>query len=146
MNTSFNWRANMTNLLSHEFMELLRAHLNRGGIAYYNSTWSEEVLAMGAAAFPYALRVANFLAVSDSPFTLDNNRWRAELSSMQLIGSLYSNSSCGSRSARSPDSILQTVAQVDDPKAQLESRDKTLLRRLEHARLITDDNMGTEWQ
>jgi hypothetical protein len=40
---------------------------------------------------------------------------------------------------------LQTVAQVDDPKGQLESRD-SLLRRLEHARLITDDNMGTEWQ
>ena len=144
MNTSFNWRANMTNLLSHEFMELLRAHLNRSGIAYYNSTWSEEVLATGATAFPYALRVANFLAVSDSPFTLDNNRWRAELSSYAIDGKPVFNLADPDQRAHL-DSILQTVAQVDDPKGQLESRD-SLLRRLEHARLITDDNMGTEWQ
>jgi hypothetical protein len=125
-------------------MELLRAHLNRSGIAYYNSTWSEEVLATGATAFPYALRVANFLAVSDSPFTLDNNRWRAELSSYAIDGKPVFNLADPDQRAHL-DSILQTVAQVDDPKGQLESRD-SLLRRLEHARLITDDNMGTEWQ
>jgi len=37
MNTTFNWRANATNLLSMEFMGLLRAHMNPGGIAYYNT-------------------------------------------------------------------------------------------------------------
>ena len=73
MNTTFNWRANMSNLLSTEFMQLMRAHMNPGGIAYYNTTWSGEALATGASAFPYALRFMGFLAVSDSPITLERS-------------------------------------------------------------------------
>jgi spermidine synthase len=70
MNATFRWRANASNLLSTEFLGLIRKHLNAGGIEYYNITWSNEVQATGASAFPYALRVAGFLAVSDRPFTL----------------------------------------------------------------------------
>jgi hypothetical protein len=52
-------------------MGVMRAHLDRGGIAYYNTTFSDEALATGATAFPYALRVNSFLAVSESPITLN---------------------------------------------------------------------------
>ena len=38
MNTTFNWRANISNLLSVEFLQILRNHLNPGGVAYYNTT------------------------------------------------------------------------------------------------------------
>ena len=44
MNTSFNWRATF-NRLSTKFMGLMRAHMNPGGIAYYNTTSSGEALA-----------------------------------------------------------------------------------------------------
>ena len=71
MNTTWNNRANVSNLLSTEFMGVMRAHLDRGGIAYYNTTFSDEALATGATAFPYALRVNSFLAVSESPITLN---------------------------------------------------------------------------
>ena len=60
MNTSYHWRANVSNLLSREFCALLRAHLNRNGIAYYNTTWSGDAQATGTREFPYALRIANF--------------------------------------------------------------------------------------
>ncbi len=86
MNTTYNWRANATNLLSREFLNLIRPHLSTGGIAYYNTTWSEEVMATGSSVFPYSLRVANFLAVSDSPFTLDKDRWKESLTNYQLDG------------------------------------------------------------
>jgi spermidine synthase len=51
MNTTFNWRANTTNLLSTEFMDLLRTHMKQGGIAYYNTTSSRDVLATGQPRF-----------------------------------------------------------------------------------------------
>ena len=76
-NTSFHWRAQVSNLLSTEFLELIRSHLNPGGIHYYNTTFSEEVLATGATVFPYSLRLGSFLAVSDSPLSLDKARWAA---------------------------------------------------------------------
>ena len=35
MNTSFHWRSNSTNLLSVEFMETMKVHLNPGGVVYF---------------------------------------------------------------------------------------------------------------
>src|SRR5260370_12909693 len=84
MNTTFNWRANATNLLSREFLGLLRSHLNSSGIAYYNTTWSEEVMATVSSVFPYSLRDSNFLDVSYSPFTLDHTLWKQALAINQL--------------------------------------------------------------
>jgi spermidine synthase/MFS family permease len=144
MNTSFNWRANMSNLLSTEFMQLMRAHMNPGGIAYYNTTWSEDALATGATAFPNALRVLGFLAVSDSPFTLDKDRWRAALVSYRIDGRPVLNLADSKQRDRLEE-VLHLASELDLPNGGLESR-QSLLRRFKDARLITDDNMGTEWQ
>src|SRR5262249_10757488 len=57
MNTTHNWRANTTNLLSSEFLQLVRSHLSLGGILYYNATGSPRVQLTAATVFPYALRV-----------------------------------------------------------------------------------------
>ena len=143
MNTSFNWRAHMSNLLSTEFMDLMRAHMNHGGIAYYNTTWSGEALATGATAFPNALRILGFLAVSDSPFTLDKNRWRAALVNYRIDGHPVLNLADPKQRGRLED-VLHLADELDLPNGSLESR-QSLLRRLNGARLITDDNMGTEW-
>jgi spermidine synthase len=143
MNTSFNWRANMSNLLSGEFMGLLRAHMNPRGIAYYNTTWSGEALATGATVFPYALRVLNFIAVSDSPLVLDKNRWRTALSGYQIDGHPILNLANSRDRARLED-VLHLADTLDAPNGGLESR-TSLLHRYKTARLITDDNMGTEW-
>jgi spermidine synthase len=144
MNTSFNWRANMSNLLSREFLQLMRAHLNPGGVAYYNTTWSDDVLATGASVFPYALRISSFLAVSDSPLKLDKNRWRAALTSYRIDGKPVFDLVDPSQQTRL-DEVLHLTDELDAPGGGLESR-ASLQRRLTHARLITDDNMGTEWQ
>ena len=144
MNTSFNWRANMSNLLSREFLELMRAHLNPGGIAYYNTTWSEDVMATGAAVFPYALRISSFLAVSDSPLVLDKNLWRTALTNYRIDGRPVFNLANPLQGARLEE-VLHLADELDVPNGGLESR-TSLQRRIMHPRLITDDNMGTEWQ
>jgi len=143
MNTTFNWRANMSNLLSTEFMHLMRAHMNPGGIAYYNTTWSAEALATGASAFPYALRFMGFLAVSDSPITLDKNRWRAALTNYRIDGTPILDLADPEQKARL-ESVLKLADGLDTANGEIESR-SNLLARLKDARLITDDNMGTEW-
>lgn len=149
MNTTFHWRAHATNLLSTEFLRLIRQHLKPGGIQYYNTTSSPEAQQTGSTEFPYALRVSNFLAVSDSPITLDKRLWRSILAKYKIDGRPVFD--VGNEGARKQLETLVGLAdrfQVDQsepPDFTIESR-MNMLGRLGNARLITDDNMGTEWQ
>ncbi len=143
MNSSFHWRANITNLLSVEFMRLARAHLNPGGMLFYNTTFSPQVLATGIAEFPYALRVSSFLAVSDSPLKLDKDRWRAVLSAYRIDGRPVFDLSHPAQQAAMA-RVLHLADELDQPKGNLESR-ASLAARLKGVRLVTDDNMATEW-
>ncbi|HKO10818.1 MAG TPA: hypothetical protein VJV22_02540, partial [Acidobacteriaceae bacterium] len=144
MNTTFHWRANNTNLLSVEFLRLVRQHLSPGGLLYYNTTWSSRVMATGISVYPSALRVSNFLAVGDSPLHMDKERWRAALSAWRIDGKPVIDLSDPSQ-RKALDQVLQLADQLDVPNGGLESR-VSLSRRLAGVRLITDDNMGTEWE
>jgi spermidine synthase len=144
MNTTFNYRANISNLLSTEFMTLLRAHLSTGGIAYYNTTWSDRAFATGVSVFPYALRFSSFLAVSDQPFSLDENRSRSALTNFQIDGRPVFDQTSPAQRAKM-DEVLHLADQLDAPNGQMESR-SSLVNKLRYVPVITDDNMGTEWQ
>jgi hypothetical protein len=143
MNTSFHWRANITNLLSVEFLRLARAHMNPGGVLYYNTTFSPEVLATGIGEFSYALRISSFLAVSDSPLRLDKDRWRAALSTYRIDGRPVFDLSDPAQAA-AMEKVLHLADELDQPGSNLESR-ATLAARLRGVGAITDDNMATEW-
>jgi spermidine synthase len=143
MNMTFNWRANATNLLSKEFLELARTHLIAGGLLYYNTTWSRRVMATGIAVFSSALRVDNFLAVSDAPLKLDKDRWRSLLSDYRIDGKPVVNLSDAEDRAKL-EKLLHLADELDVPGSDLESR-ASLANRLNGVRIVTDDNMGTEW-
>ena len=143
MNTTFNWRANSTNLLSEEFLRLAQQHLTPGGVLYYNTTWSPEVQATGIAMFPYALRLSSFLALSDAPLRLDKERWRSMLTAWQIDGKPVLDPADPAQRAVL-ENVLRLADQLDRPGGNLESR-ASLAARLQGVRLITDDNMGTEW-
>ncbi|HYD19403.1 MAG TPA: hypothetical protein VEF76_13080 [Patescibacteria group bacterium] len=68
MNTSFHWRAYSTNLLSAEFLTILRSRLNPGGVLTYNSTDSPDVLKTAETVFPFAFRYMNFVVAGDEDF------------------------------------------------------------------------------
>ncbi|HTW79773.1 MAG TPA: fused MFS/spermidine synthase [Terracidiphilus sp.] len=144
MNTTYNWRANNTNLLSKEFLRLAHSHLNPGGIFYYNTTSSRAVFATGISEFPYALRVANFLALSDGQLRLENEGWRNLLSTYEIDGKPVFNLAEPAQAA-ALDRVAQLADQLDTPGGNLESK-PSLTQRTRGARLITDDNMGTEWE
>jgi spermidine synthase len=149
-NTTFNWRANTTNLLSKEYLELVRGHLKPGGVFFYNTTGSDEAQRTGALEFPYALRFISFMAVSDSPFALDRRRWERVLREYRIEGRPVFDLADAKQQKR----LEEVLALADSLSAgygpakrtgmNLETREG-ILARTEGVPTITDDNMGTEW-
>jgi len=146
MNSTFHWRSSVSNLLSVEFLKLIRRHLNPGGILLYNATDSPEVMATGLSVFPFGMRIGSCLVVSDSPLQLDANRWRQVLSSYKIDGNPVFDLS-QEQHRRRLNEVMSTPSTVDrdvPPTITLESADH-IRARTAAARIITDDNMGTEW-
>jgi len=146
MNTTYHWRSNASNLLSLEFLELIRQHLNPGGVHFYNTTSSNEVMATGVRIFPYAMRLANFMVVSDSPLQLDDQRWLDVLVRYRIDGKPVFDLSQEHDRLRL-NQVLSLTATMDrnlPTLFTLESADH-IRARTHQARVITDDNMGTEW-
>jgi spermidine synthase len=139
-NTTWNFRANATNLLSTEFLELARRHLNSGGILFYNTTDSDRVQRTACLAFSHGARFMNHMIVSDAPIDWDFQHWRQTLESYVIDGE---------RQFR-PDSaedraLLDAVTSPDNVRTLIEECPQ-LLARTEGKMPVTDDNMGTEWR
>jgi spermidine synthase len=147
MNTTFNWREHVSNLLSVEFLELARKHLRPGGVLYYNTTGSLEVLLTGATVFPYALRVGNFLAVSDQPLQVNSERLEKTLRDYRIDGKPVLNPADASATGRLQELIAMTHRFNTDENLNLPSMEfgDSIRGRCRGLRVITDDNMGTEW-
>jgi spermidine synthase len=147
MNTTFHWRGHATNLLSAEFLQLLRGHLTPGGMAIYNTTDSDRVQRTACEVFPHVVRIINNVLVSDSPLVPRHERLRRALLSMRIDGEPVLDL------AREPDrkalektlGMLDTLVEPVPPWWGMETR-SSILARTEGLELITDDNMGTEWR
>jgi spermidine synthase len=148
MNTTWHWRGHSTNLLSVEFLELARSRLGPGGLLYFNTTSSQDVKKTAATVFPYALRVYNFIAVSDSPFTFDKDRWRSVITEMKIDGAPIAD--VGSEDGQKwLDELVSYADSINEPPRDdgLESRESVLANaNTAGARVITDDNMVPEWR
>lgn len=145
MNTTWNWRGHSTNLLSLEFMQLVRQHLQPGGILYYNTTSSPEAQKTAMVAFPYALRVYNFMAVSDSVLRFDVDRFRDSLEHYTLDGVPAIDTSTDEGRKVVDDLVAWGKTQDGPPQDDGIEKRETLFPRLEGVRTITDDNMATEF-
>ena len=145
-NTTEHWRAHTTNLLSREYLGLIRAHLAPGGIYHFNTTSSEDAFKTAFVAFPHGMRFVNFATVSDSPVQLDSARWDAVLLRYRIDGRPVIDTT------RAPDRArldsLRSFAKTADWPARffgLERRE-AMLAHLGSAGIITDDNMLPEWR
>jgi predicted membrane-bound spermidine synthase len=146
MDTIYHWRAHATNLLSREFLELARRYLKPGGILYYNTTHSGDVQLTGVTVFPYALRFGPLLAVSDSPIRTDKDRWRRILLAYQLEGSQVFDPAEPDDRERLNEILGYADTfdrQVYDPQGMETA--ESIRARCRGNRIITDDNMASEW-
>jgi spermidine synthase len=147
MNSSYHWREHASNLLSVDFLQLARPHLLPGGVLFYNTTASGEAQLTGATVYPYALRVINFLAVSDSPIRVDKDRWKSVLENYQIEGKpVFDFTRPYDRKRFAEILSMADTVESHEPEALMAMEYAgTIRERFRGRRLITDDNMGTEW-
>jgi spermidine synthase len=145
-NTSFYWRDHSSDLLSADYLRIICTHLNPGGIYYYNTTGSDDVVATGLHVFPYGLRVLNFLAVSDSPLSVDKQRWSAILAAYTIDGRRIFDLG---NPATSPllEKYMALADSVSKPPTDYAIENSVSMRaQIKNPLIITDDNMGWEWR
>jgi predicted membrane-bound spermidine synthase len=144
-NISFHWRDHSSQVLSVEFLHIIKAHLLEGGVYFYNATDSPDVLMTGLHEFNYGLRVISCLAVSDTPMVLDKQRWFSILSRYEIDGKKMFDSTTqhGQLILVGYNAFAESVR---NPNGMLSMEDgRALAGRLGPRHLITDDNMGAEW-
>jgi len=136
-NTMAHWIASSAHVLSREFFELVRAHLAPGGVYYYNSTSSSRSLKTAATVFTDVRLIASFVAASDRRISFDLDRFREILTNYRIDGRrLFDPSNTEHRAEL--DRIVRALTYQDVPREKILSRTPALA-------LITDDNMGYEW-
>jgi spermidine synthase len=147
-NTTFNFRPNVTNLLSAEYLRLSGSHLREGGVLMYNTTGSYRAQRTGCITFPYALRELNFMVASNEPLQLDPGRLKEVLENYSIDGNPVFDLSNPIHRARL-DEVMATVdlsaRDQNGPEGTMETC-QSIMFRTQGQPLITDDNMGEEWQ
>ncbi len=143
-NTTQHHRAHITNLVSREYQEIARAHLKPGGMFLINTTRSEDIMKTSLAVFAHGVRIDTCMLVSDAPLRFDRDRWERVMRGIEIDGA----------PAFDPDDplhekrIRELLAKGDDltssAASAFESKE-SLLARIGSARVITDDNMLSEW-
>jgi len=149
MNTTYHFRANATNLLSIEFLTLLKAHLNPGGIVFYNTTDSSRVQRTGCTTFAHGARFTNHLVLSSTPIAWGFERWQRTLLAYRIDGRDVLDAQ-NPEHAQGLQRLMALEAQTrpegtPGPDALIEPCDRLLVRTADQ-QLVTDDNMGTEWR
>lgn len=145
-NTTWNWRGHITNLLSSEYQQLIKQHLNPGGFFFYNTTDSLIAFKTGCTTFAHGFRFLNFMAVSDSPLSLNKELWRQRLTNYQIDGKLVFDPNDRHQQQRLND-VVNIADQFPDGSipGTIEAC-PSLLARSAAEPLSTDDNMATEWR
>jgi SAM-dependent methyltransferase len=146
-NTSFYWRNHSSTLLSADFLRIVRPHLRLNGVFFYNTTFSDDVAATGLAIYPYALRIINCLALSDSPLVFDRARWKSILLRYSIDGKRVVDPDNPEHMKKLDDIVNIRKASVAITGYSIEENDE-IRQRLKDRQsvIITDDNMGVEWR
>jgi spermidine synthase len=145
-NTTWHWRAHITSLVSREYMQLVREHLEPGGLFHFNTTGSADIQKTAVTEWPYAMRVYNFMAVSTAPLTFEKPVWAKLLADYKIWGipEIDRSTEDGQKFYDEIVAYADTLHQPPDSEG-LEAKE-TILERVKGAKIVTDDNMVPEWE
>ena len=129
MNTTFHWRSYITNLVSSEFLKIIKNHLRSGGVVYYNTTGSNDIIYKAAKRFNHVVRYRSFVAASDSPFKINTEISKSFASTFNKGEEPILNQS---------KSIERIFKPMPDIREKFLSRNDLVE--------ITDDNMAVEYK
>jgi spermidine synthase len=160
-NTTWYFRANVTNLLSAEFLELVKQHLKAGGIFFYNTTDSSRVQRTACLGFADGARFLNHMVVSETPIRWDFERWLHRLEAYRIDGrAIFDVSRSEDRAELDQLRSWETSLTSRGAPRSIEPRPieprpieprpiepcSDILARTAGEQPVTDDNMGSEWR
>ena len=145
-NTTWHFRANTTNLLSVEFLKLIKSHLNPGGIFFYNTTDSLRAQRTGCLGFADGARFLNHMVVSETPIRWNFARWRRTLAAYRIDGQPVFDLLRADDRAMLDRLVSQYADVTIGGENTLIEPCFSILARTAGKQLVTDDNMGTEWR
>lgn len=130
-NTIYHWRSNATNMLSREFMEMCKKHLNPGGYIFMIDTEAPEVAYTAAHVFTFVNRnFGNMVIAGDTPPPA--NKEQIYTNMLKFIGP-------DGQPLLAHSKAIHRIADIEYPNQRDEILQQNLL-------VITDDNMATEFK
>ena len=147
-NATWHYRANATNLLSTDFLTLVKSRLKPNGIMFYNTTGSSRVLRTGCTIFPLGARFMNFMLASNGTIDWNFNRWERTLENYSIDGKpIFGPGGSAHQTALTEWMELESHLTATGPAESdfIENCDE-VLQRTQSSQLVTDNNMGTEWR
>ncbi|MGC7560669.1 spermidine synthase [Pasteurella sp. 22655_41Tandhals] len=138
MNTTFHWRSYSTNLLSQEFLNLVKSHLREDGFVYFNTTQSYDAWFTAYKVYPYTYKYGSMALASLKAIpALDEQHIEESLSKLMW---------------QNGQSVFQSKSELEEARRIL--MDTSLIpyesyNFSEYQRkpeLITDKNMVTEYK
>lgn len=145
MNTTFYWREFASALLSKEFLTLARGHLNANGWVMWNCTHSSRAARTGMEIFPHTIMVYNNCVGSMTPLVVDKERWRRVMENYRIDGQLVFDRTTED-GRKNLDEVIAFAdhTSATSPAWRVMSRAE-MEKTWNHARVITDDNLGDEY-
>ena len=140
MNTTWYWRAYASNLLSQDFLNILKSHMKPKGILYYNTTQSADAYYTATKVFPYVYKYKFMVLSSMQPISLeDHNNIQTNLCKLVRYSTQNPVFKDQNDCSLASEIILQTpLVPYDRINFSEFSRHKP--------EVITDDNMITEYK
>lgn len=141
-------RTNATSLASAEFLDLVKARLNDGGVLLYNTADSARVQRTGCLTFAHGARFTSHLVAASTPIAWDFARWRHTLESYRIDGrKLFDLTRKEDRATLNQLMAMETSLTAGDPHtARPIEPCRDILTRTAGQHIVTDDNMAGEWR
>jgi spermidine synthase len=147
-NTTYNFRPNVTNLLSAEYLRLVRGLVRSDGVFMYNTTGSRRAQRTGCLAFPHGVRELNAMVLGNAPLAFDYDQLLKVLAAYRIDGRPLFDLAKPHHRER----LAEIMAQVTLPSATASQATasmetcEALVANTQGLSPLTDDNMGEEWQ
>jgi predicted membrane-bound spermidine synthase len=148
-NTTWHFRANVANLLSAEFLDLIGSHLEPNGVFFYNTTDASRVQRTGCLGFAHGARLSNHLLVSAAPIDWNFQRWRQVLEAYRIDGKPVLDASRAADRALLDRLMAMEANLLPGAVTSAESANelcRDIVARTAGKPIVSDDNMGSEWR
>lgn len=143
MNTTWHWRAYTSNLLSADFLAIIKQSLAKKGVVYYNTTKSLDAYYTAQNVFEYVYKYKFFALASDSEVVIEPSIIQHNLCQLENYITkvpIFSNQ----LECQKATELIMSIPLIPYENIDMSMKDLPLINR--SPRIITDNNMITEYK